>query len=102
MNEYSPTDHLLQPPTSPSEAAAALLGYRSEEDVAAYERAMTYFAHFDKNGDGVVDRKEFESLHRDLVKNDITKLGYEEAWTEIDADGDGEITRNEYVDFLIA
>merc|ERR1719197_2021066 len=85
----------------PTVAAAALLGYHSEEDVAAYERAVTYFKHFDKDGNGVIDRDEFKSLHADLVKNKVTEKNLQDSWTELDADGDGSITHNEYLDWLV-
>lgn len=77
-------------------------GYVSDEDIAAYERATTYFRHFDRDHNGVLDRHEFKSLHADLVKNAITTLSYDDAWNDIDADGNGLITFNEYVDFLIS
>jgi hypothetical protein len=89
--------------SSPNLAARRVShGYVSDEDIAAYDRATTYFKHFDRDHNGVLDRQEFKSLHADLVKNAITTLSYDDAWNDIDADGNGLITFNEYVDFLIS
>jgi hypothetical protein len=82
-------------------ASKPFLGYVAEEDIAAYKRAETYFQHWDRDGNGGIDRNEFKALHADLVKNDITALSLADAWANLDADGDGTITFNEYVDFLI-
>jgi hypothetical protein len=57
--------------------------------------------HFDQNSDGVIDREEFVALHHDLTKNHVTEKSYADALAEIDADGDGELTFNEYCDWLI-
>jgi hypothetical protein len=80
---------------------SAPLGYVAAEDVAAFQRAETYFKHWDRDGNGWIDRDEFKALHADLVKNGITALSLSDAWANLDADGDGTITFNEYVDFLI-
>jgi hypothetical protein len=80
---------------------SAPLGYVAPEDVAAFQRAETYFKHWDRDGNGWIDRDEFKALHADLVKNGITALSLSDAWANLDADGDGTITFNEYVDFLI-
>lgn len=75
--------------------------FASEEDVAAYKRAETYFNHWDRDASGTIDRNEFRALHADLVKNGITALSFDDCWNDIDADGDGSLSFNEYVDFLI-
>ena len=50
---------------------------------------------------GTIDREEFRQLHADCVKNGIMNKSYEDALTDLDTDGNGEISFNEYLDFLI-
>lgn len=64
-------------------------------------RATTYFKHFDSDSSGSIDSKEFEHLHADLVKNGLTTLECAKCLQDLDTDRDGEISFNEYVDWLI-
>lgn len=44
--------------------SAEAFGYRSPADLKRYETAVTHFNHFDTDGSGAIDRKEFVALHQ--------------------------------------
>lgn len=74
---------------------------RTQADEEALQRAVSYFRYFDKDASGQVDRQEFRALHADLVKNKFTNMPFEECLRTLDTDGDGSISFNEYIDWLV-
>eukprot|EP00732_Lithocolla_globosa_P007976 Lithocolla_globosa_v1_NODE_10808_length_564_cov_37.459725.p1 type:complete len:160 gc:universal NODE_10808_length_564_cov_37.459725:60-539(+) len=74
----------------------------SEEDVAAHQNAVTYFAYFDKDRSGSIDKKEYELLYADLRKHGLTTKSLEDSLKVLDANGDGNVSQKEYIDWLIS
>ena len=72
----------------------------SEEGKEALVAASQYFQFFDADKSGFIDLSEFPSLYADLVKNGFNMGTIEAAIAELDTDGDGKITFNEYIDWL--
>jgi len=65
------------------------------------QKSTAYFRFFDKDGSGILDRKEFSGLHADLVKNKLITKSLDETIKELDSNNDGNISFNEYIDWLI-
>lgn len=74
----------------------------SEGQAAILQHCAAYFQYFDTDSSGTLDKEEFRSCHSDLVKNNVTELGFEQCLGRIDSDGDAKVSFNEYIDFLIA
>jgi len=48
------------------------------------QQSIQYFQYFDADRNGVVSKEEFESLHADLIKNNLISAStWEEAWAEV-------------------
>eukprot|EP00118_Oscarella_pearsei_P011837 m.82612 g.82612 ORF g.82612 m.82612 type:complete len:73 (+) comp36302_c0_seq2:289-507(+) len=63
--------------------------------------AIDFFKYYDKDHSGDIDRKEFKAVY-DQLKAGGHRLGsFEEAITALDTSGDGLISLNEYVNWLI-
>lgn len=71
-----------------------------EKQMEAIQRATAYFKYFDKDSSGSVNRSEFEKLHADLVKNRFTTHSLEDCLATLDANNDGQVQFNEYMDWL--
>jgi Ca2+-binding EF-hand superfamily protein len=69
--------------------------------LAALNRASQYFAYFDKDKSGVLERHEFKAFYEDLVRNKLTSKSFDEFVEDLDTDRDGKIQFNEYIDWLI-
>jgi Ca2+-binding EF-hand superfamily protein len=65
------------------------------------QHTSAYFQYFDKDSSGTLDREEFRQCHADLVKNCVTDMDFERCMANLDTDGNGEVSFNEYVDYLI-
>lgn len=98
-----------------------------EDQLKIMNQASTYFAYFDKanamskysdsyqDKSGVINRTEFEALHKDLVKHRLTTKSLEDCLADLDSNGywdsnniskltcdrDGKIGFNEYIDWLV-
>jgi len=59
------------------------------------------FKQFDKNQSGVLEGEEIKQLHAELSKKGITDKSLEAFTAEIDTNKNGNITFNEYVDWLL-
>jgi hypothetical protein len=70
----------------------------SEDQLKIVTQAVTYFKYFDKDMDGTIDGEEAKALHADLVKNKMTTFDLAQTIEDLDSDGDGKISFNEYVD----
>ena len=77
------------------------IGGRTAEDDERLSRAVQYFQYFDKDRTGEIDGNEFKALHADLVKNSFTKLSLKDCLAVLDEDGDGHVSFNEYINWLI-
>merc|ERR1712000_797357 len=76
-------------------------GELSEDQLGIITQAVTYFKYFDKDMDGTIDKEEAKALHADLLKNKMTQYDLETTIKDLDTDGDGKISFNEYVDWLV-
>lgn len=56
----------------------------SPEQQEVMTQACAYFAFFDKDGNGTLDKNEFRDLHADLVKNKLTEHSYEDSLADLD------------------
>jgi len=83
------------------EIASAEYGYQDAESVQKLKNCCEYFAKFDSNNNLVLEKDEFTELHKDLTSNNITQLPLEDSWNELDADESGDISINEFVDWLV-
>lgn len=97
----------------------------SPEEMAKLSQAIVYFNFFDADSSGAISVAEFSSLHAgnnasgsceprtrtpekphrpteraDLTKNAFTTKSLEESLADLDASGDGQVSFNEYVDWL--
>jgi Ca2+-binding EF-hand superfamily protein len=72
----------------------------SDEQLRRRQQAATVFSHFDKDRSGSVDRTEFAGLYQLLVKHNLTRRTQEKCLEELDANNDGNIQLNEFVDWL--
>lgn len=68
----------------------------------ALESAEMIFALFDTNTDGNIDEKEFREVFRFFLGHDPTEREFQEEWGRLDAQGRGQVTREEYVFWLQA
>eukprot|EP01104_Vermistella_antarctica_P005898 TRINITY_DN16644_c0_g1_i1.p1 TRINITY_DN16644_c0_g1~~TRINITY_DN16644_c0_g1_i1.p1 ORF type:complete len:184 (-),score=50.01 TRINITY_DN16644_c0_g1_i1:48-545(-) len=73
----------------------------SEEELSTLRQCSAYFKYFDKDHSGTLDLEEFKSCHADLLKNNMTTKDLESAIADLDQDGNGSISFNEYVEWLI-
>jgi len=72
----------------------------NQQQAEKLEKSAAYFRYFDKDGSGVLDRKEFSGLHADLVKNKLINKSLDQTLEELDTNRDGQISFNEYIDWL--
>jgi len=75
---------------------------RSDEEQALLHQCASYFQYFDKDRSGTLQTDEFRDTHADLVKNGFTAKSFEETLRELDSNGDGTITYNEFIHWLIS
>jgi len=61
----------------------------------------TYFRAFDKDHSGVLVGDEIKQLHDNLVKKDVTDKSLDTFISEVDTNKNGQISFNEYVDWLL-
>eukprot|EP01137_Pigoraptor_chileana_P010757 Opistho-2@60759 len=74
----------------------------SEADEAQLQSAAAYFKYFDKDHSGSIDSKsEFPALYADLVKNGFALPALDKCIAALDGNGDGSVSFNEYVDWLV-
>ncbi|MDP2439329.1 MAG: EF-hand domain-containing protein [archaeon] len=66
------------------------------------QHCAAYFQWFDKDSSGTLSKAEFRDCHADLVRNRVTDAAFEACFATLDRDGDGNISFNEYVDWLIS
>ena len=68
--------------------------------MAACQQCIAYFDHFDQDESGTICDDEFKHLHADLVRNGYTTKPVDECLADLDHTGDGQISFNEYCDWL--
>ncbi|MDP2437130.1 MAG: EF-hand domain-containing protein [archaeon] len=73
----------------------------TNEKAAQLKNCSDFFQAFDDDGNGVLDRGEFTKCHESLVNCGITTETFERLLANIDKDGDGHISFNEYITWLI-
>ena len=66
----------------------------TEEQIAEFKEA---FSLFDKDGDGTITTKELGTVMRSLGQNP-TEAELQDMINEVDADGNGTISEDEYLD----
>jgi len=59
------------------------------------------FKSYDKDGSGVIERDEFPPVFADLSKVCSIGKSSDDTFKEIDQNGDGKVSFNEYVDYLL-
>jgi Ca2+-binding EF-hand superfamily protein len=59
------------------------------------------FKSYDKDGSGVIEKNEFAPVYADLSKLCNIGKSADDTFKEIDQNGDGKISFNEYVDYLL-
>ena len=66
-------------------------------------QAAETFSHFDDDKSGVIEPHggEFSALHAELTERGLTTLDEATLLQDLDTDGDGQISFNEYVAFLV-
>ena len=73
----------------------------SESERAVISRAIELFEAADADGNGVIDRTEFSSLFQTLRSESLTDKPIERALADLDRDGNGDISFNELVEWLV-
>ena len=73
------------------------LNERQQKDML---RAIEYFFSCDTDKSGVIDRAEFEQVYKDLTDCEFDLEPIDECFQELDIDGNGVISFNEYVGWL--
>lgn len=74
----------------------------SDEQYSLLQYCSTYFQYWDKDNDGVLNKEEFRPCYDDLVRNKVTESPFDRCFQTIDSSGEGLISFNEYIDWLIA
>merc|ERR1712093_682044 len=74
--------------------------HKNPAELQRLQAAVAYFQYFDQDKSGQLDKQEFASLHADLVKNNMTTHDLESCFEELDTDGSGTISFNEYVEWI--
>eukprot|EP00727_Mastigamoeba_balamuthi_P013175 m51a1_g8480 putative ef hand domain containing protein (307) ;mRNA; r:518859-520266 len=74
----------------------------SEAKLAELNEMFRLFISFDADGNGTIDQKEFALMHADLTAKGYSRTTTEKEWANIDIDGSGFISFNEFVDWLVA
>lgn len=74
----------------------------SEEKLVVLQACSDFFQAFDEDGNGVLDRSEFTKCHETLVACEVTTDPFEKFLANIDTDGDGHVSFNEYVTWLVS
>ena len=72
----------------------------TDAELKRRQQAAAIFAHFDKDRSGTIDRAEFGGLYRMLAHHNLTKRSEEMCLRELDANGDGSLQLNEFVEWL--
>merc|ERR1712205_36227 len=70
-----------------------------DEQLLHLSMLLTEFQAFDANDDGVIDRAEFTEMYESLKAGGVEKP-LETVLAELDVNGDGNITFNNYTDWL--
>jgi hypothetical protein len=73
---------------------------RTKEEREALESAKRYFEAFDADGSGSISRDEFSLLYDDLVSCGFSMGSLQAALQDLDSNGDGEISLEEYITWL--
>jgi calcium-binding protein CML len=73
---------------------------RSEAEMAFLNGAFASFMSFDADGNGTIDRSEFVALHAVISSSGYPTHDEETDWMDMDRDGSGAISFNEYVEWL--
>ncbi|ORX71005.1 EF-hand [Anaeromyces robustus] len=74
----------------------------SEENFKYLYEISSQFQKFDKDKGGSIDKKEFKDFWKEVTKKKKVKSSEEkEMFKKLDTDGDGTISFNEFVDYLI-
>eukprot|EP01098_Paradermamoeba_levis_P001040 TRINITY_DN1116_c0_g1_i2.p1 TRINITY_DN1116_c0_g1~~TRINITY_DN1116_c0_g1_i2.p1 ORF type:complete len:162 (-),score=32.87 TRINITY_DN1116_c0_g1_i2:107-592(-) len=73
----------------------------SDAEMQELHKCSVYFKYFDKDRTGSITAAEFGDLHADLTKNRYTTKSLEESLKELDQSGDGSVSFNEYVHWLV-
>merc|ERR1711907_702294 len=71
----------------------------NDDELMELSSLLTEFQAFDADGDGVVDKDEFVEMMNSLQASGVTK-STDQVFAEIDRNGDGRISFNEYVAWL--
>jgi Ca2+-binding EF-hand superfamily protein len=64
-------------------------------------KAFRLFISFDKDGSGTIDREEFGQMHASLTEQRLSNKPAEVEWGNMDTDGSGTVSFNEFVDWLL-
>eukprot|EP00005_Dracoamoeba_jomungandri_P003165 CAMPEP_0174250664 /NCGR_PEP_ID=MMETSP0439-20130205/770_1 /TAXON_ID=0 /ORGANISM="Stereomyxa ramosa, Strain Chinc5" /LENGTH=169 /DNA_ID=CAMNT_0015330795 /DNA_START=8 /DNA_END=514 /DNA_ORIENTATION=+ len=71
----------------------------SNGELETLNHCVSMFDKFDEDGSGTIDRDEFAALHQILLEEGLTTLDVNRCMEDLDSDGNGEISFNEFVEW---
>jgi Ca2+-binding EF-hand superfamily protein len=66
-----------------------------------WAQAIEFFKYYDKDMSGDIDREEFKPVYKSLIKAGYNLGGLDQAIATLDESGDGKVSLNEYVSWLV-
>jgi len=73
----------------------------SEDELETLQEAVAVFSQYDVDRKGTIDSEKFKGLYDHLVSLNMTTKTLDSCMRDLDSDGNGEISFNEYVEWTI-
>jgi len=71
-----------------------------DKKLAKIEKLVEYFKKLDVTRCGVLKKPDFQKFHADMEKAGMTNHSFDAMFAELDIDGNGEVSFNEFVDWF--